>query len=234
VARLIAAIIRHGDYHQLTDTPSAHQPFPLTEKGKAQALEAAQGIRQTLQQEGWTLSPELHCSSLLRAWQTADILRGELKDACASSPQLTETMALAERGLGIAGNLSISQIEALLREDGRVQQPPPDWKSNSHYCLPLPGAESLMQAGRRVADYLSASMEQLATRATGNTLQLFVGHGAAFRHGAHLLGILEFGQIAQLSMYHAAPVYLEYLGQGGWRHIAGDWKVRSRGEDYKD
>ena len=27
MGRLIAALIRHGGYHQLADTPSAHQPY---------------------------------------------------------------------------------------------------------------------------------------------------------------------------------------------------------------
>ena len=37
--RLIAALIRHGDYRKLPDTPSAHQPFPLNAEGEAQAAE---------------------------------------------------------------------------------------------------------------------------------------------------------------------------------------------------
>ena len=38
---LIAVFIRHGDYQQLPDTPSAHQPFPLTQAGEKQAQQAA-------------------------------------------------------------------------------------------------------------------------------------------------------------------------------------------------
>ena len=41
MARLFAALIRHGEYAQLPDTPSAHQPFALTDKGRAQAYDAA-------------------------------------------------------------------------------------------------------------------------------------------------------------------------------------------------
>jgi hypothetical protein len=29
-------------------------------------------------------------------------------------------------------------------------------------------------------------------------------------------------------MYHARPVFLEYLPNGGWRHIGGNWKVRAQ------
>ena len=48
MARLIVALIRHGDYAQLPDTPSAHQPFGLTEKGCKQAQEAAVEIEKLL------------------------------------------------------------------------------------------------------------------------------------------------------------------------------------------
>jgi hypothetical protein len=48
------------------------------------------------------------------------------------------------------------------------------------------------------------------------------------------MGVLSFEQIAQLSMYHAQPVYLEYLAQGGWRHVGGEWKVRARHSEYTD
>ena len=40
--RLVAALLRHAEYRQLPDTPSAHQPFPLTDKGRQQAKQAHQ------------------------------------------------------------------------------------------------------------------------------------------------------------------------------------------------
>lgn len=246
MARVIAALIRHGDYHQLPQTPSAHQPFPLTETGRQQALTAATALWDRLQQERWHLHPELDCSRLLRAWQTADLMCQWLIKQYSESQyvesqpfrghpiRLHQTEALAERGLGSAANLTVSAIEAVLQQDPRFSPPPADWKSNSHYCLPLQGAESLMQAGERVAYHLGSRMEQLAGQATVDTLQVFVGHGAAFRHGAHLLGVLPFEQIARLSMYHGVPVYLEYHGDGRWSHVGGNWKVRSAAEGYHD
>jgi 2,3-bisphosphoglycerate-dependent phosphoglycerate mutase len=124
-------------------------------------------------------------------------------------------------------NLSIQQIERLIIEDPRYQEPPQDWKSNSHYCLPFQGAESLMQAGARVAQHLKQQMDTLRAAAEIDTVKLFVGHGAAFRHAAHHLGILQFEQLAQLSMHYAQPVLIEYLDDRNWRHIGGGWKVRS-------
>ncbi|KEA61835.1 hypothetical protein ADIMK_3982 [Marinobacterium lacunae] len=229
MARLIAALVRHGDYHQLKDTPSAHQPFPLTEKGVNRARVAARGVAQMLSEKGWALAPDVDCSKLLRAWQTAQLFIEELEGLFQKPAQLEPFEALAERGLGSAANLTTAQIREVIEADPRFDALPADWKSNSHYRLPLQGAESLMQAGERVARHINARMDALQPVDGADTVKLFVGHGAAFRHAAHLMGVLEFEQIAALSMYHAQPVYLERLQDGRWRHIAGDWKVRGKG-----
>jgi 2,3-bisphosphoglycerate-dependent phosphoglycerate mutase len=97
----------------------------------------------------------------------------------------------------------------------------------------LQGAESLLEAGERVAGHLSHSMAALPPD-EHDRVKLFVGHGAAFRHAAWHLGVLEFGQIRQLSMYHCQPVMLEYLPDGQWRHFAGEWKVRSADSRFTD
>lgn len=225
--RLIAALIRHGDYQQRPDTPSAHQPFPLTPLGEQQAHQAGLDIAAYATEHALTLHPIIDCSSLLRAWQTARLLADALPGTAPYS--LHSTMALAERSVGIAANLTIAEIESLLAQDPRCDAPPDNWKSNSHYCLPLPGAESLMTAGERVARHLQQrTAEPVAT----DTLKVFVGHGAALRHAAFHLGVLTEPQIPRLSMFHARPVYLEKTADG-WQHIAGDWKQRG-GESYSD
>lgn len=234
MARVIAAIVRHGDYHQRHQTPSAHQPFALTERGTIQAQAAAQSIRVMLEQTGWNLYNAMDCSRLQRAWQTAEIMRTELSDCFLQPANLLQTDSLAERGLGSAANLSVAEIEAILAQDPRYSSPPADWKSNSHYCLPLMGAESLMQAGERVAYHLRCRLQQLAAEVIDDTLQVFVGHGAAFRHAAHLLGVLQFEQIAALSMHHGEPIYLEYHPGGDWTQVGGYWKVRSAETGYTD
>lgn len=223
MARLIAALIRHGDYHQLADTPSAHQPFPLTARGRAQAEQACIKLQQQSEEQGWKIAQELHSSKLLRAWETADLIARHL----GSEYRVLEYPELAERSMGSAANLSIQQIEEIVRKDPRFEDLPEDWKSNSHYCLPLQGAESLAQAGERVARHLSQSMQYLSQEADADTVRVFVGHGAAIRHAAYELGVLNFEEIAQLSMYHAEPVYIEY-DKRGWKHVAGNWKVRKK------
>lgn len=232
--RLIAALIRHGDYRQLPETPSAHQPFPLTSDGEAQARRAGIALHEDLERNGWTPSPAVDSSQLLRAWQTARIINQELAAHFPSPPQLTGFDALAERGLGSAANLSIPAIEAVIREDPRFPDLPADWKSNSRFRLPLQGAESLLEAGERVAAHIKRQMRMLSEQASVDTLKLFVGHGAAFRHAAHLLGVLSFEQIARLSMHHARPIYLEYLPEDRWQQIGGEWKLRAGQNDPVD
>lgn len=222
--------MRHGDYHQLPDTPSAHQPFPLTAAGEDQARQGVAKLQQALAVNGWALHPVIDSSRLLRGWQTANIIAKEIAPFLPDAPVVESFDELAERGLGSAANLSMQQIESVLEVDPRCELPPPDWKSNSHYRLPLQGAESLLEAGSRVAKHLEWRMRACKHEATRDTLKLFVGHGAAFRHAAYRLGVLEFEQIAQLSMFHAQPIHLEYLSDGVWRHVTGDWKIRAAQE----
>ena len=224
--RLIAALIRHGDYAQLADAPSAHQPFALTVTGRQQAAAAAASVVAEAHAQRWSVCPVVDCSHLLRAWQTARLLADAIAADLADGIELVESDALAERAVGIAGNLTLQQIEDVIASDPRYPDPPRDWKANADYCLPFPGAESLMQAGQRVADHVRARMQALAAAVECDTVKLFVGHGAAFRHAAYHLGVLDRGEISALSMYHAVPVYLETGAAGDWRHIAGRWKAR--------
>ncbi|HHH39918.1 MAG TPA: phosphoglycerate mutase [Sedimenticola sp.] len=220
---MIAALVRHGAYHQLPDTPSAHQPFPLTAEGEAHADEAARAVWVILQEKGWRLLPQIDSSRLLRGWQTATIMAGRLAALQGAPFQVESFDALAERGVGSAANLTIAQIEAVLREDPRFPAPPPDWKADSHYRLPLQGAESLLEAGERVAEHIR---RRAAEGHPADTVKLFVGHGAAFRHAAYHLGVLAFEEIARLSMYHGRPVFIEPGPDGRWRRVAGEWKIR--------
>jgi 2,3-bisphosphoglycerate-dependent phosphoglycerate mutase len=228
--RLITAIIRHADYHQLVDAPSALQPFPLTEQGKEQARACAQSILEIIEAQGWSIAESAYSSLQLRAWQTADILIQEISAESSGPLQLHSHEDLAERSVGSAANLTHHQIKDIIEQDPRFPDLPENWKANSHFKLPLQGAESLMEAGERVAKFLQKKTRHLHSVISSDTLVLFIGHGASFRHAAHVLGILEYDDIQRLSMYHASPVYLEVTPDGYWRHVAGEWKVRSKGE----
>jgi len=233
MARLIAALVRHGDYQQLPDTPSAHQPFPLNSEGEAQAQEGVQVLHDMMVQNDWVLIPAIDSSHMLRAWQTATIFADRLAELISLTPAIESYDALAERGVGCLANLTIAQIEAVLQQDPRFSDPPADWKADSQYRLPLQGAESLLQAGERVAAHLSQSMTALAP-GERDRVKIFVGHGAAFRHAAYHLGVLALEQLRQLSMFHCQPVLIEYIPGGQWRHIGGEWKLRSGNSRFTD
>ena len=226
---MIAALIRHGDYAQLPNTPSAHQPFPLNAAGEQQSREAAALPREACIRHGWQPEACIDSSRMLRAWQTARIIADELADLLPSGFTVASFDALAERCVGAAANLSMEQIEDIIRRDPRFPGLPQGWKSDSHYRLPLQGAESLAEAGERVAAHLRQRTAALAAATDTPRLKLFVGHGAAMRHAAWKLGVLEFAQLAQLSMYHGRPVFLEHRPDGSWRHAGGDWKIRTQG-----
>jgi len=222
-----AVFIRHGDYLHQALTPGAFQPYPLTKEGEAQAADCVGKLLAFSRQHGLNISPVIHSSSVLRGWQTADIIRQKLE-----LETLLETPELCERSVGSLANLSISQIELVVRDDPRFDTPPAGWKSDSHYQLPYPGAESLMQAGVRVSSYINQVMASLQPES--GIMQLFVGHGAAFRHAACHQGMINFDEIAKLSMFHAEPIYFTLDQNMDWQHRAGAWKVRPQHSTYTD
>lgn len=232
--RVIAALIRHGDYLQQPDTPSALQPFPLSAKGIEQAERAVSLLQGVLDMFGWSLHPVVDSSRLLRAWQTAEVICQTLERQHGDPMEIEQFDEMAERSLGAANNLNLRQIEAVMTADPRFDKPPVDWKSNSYYRLPLQGAESLMEAGRRVAVHLERRLAELQGQVERDCVKLFVGHGAAFRHAAHRFGVLAFEEIARLSMHHCRPVFLEREFDGAWTHLAGEWKVRAADESAAD
>ncbi len=232
--RVIAALLRHGDYHQLPETPSALQPFPLTQKGIQQAERSVEQLRGVLEEFGWSLHPVVDSSRLLRGWQTAEAICRTFERQGSQALAIEQFDALAERSLGSGNNLSRRQIEAVIEADPRFEPLPADWKANSRFRLPLQGAESLLEAGHRVAVHLNERLAALQQEVERDTVKLFVGHGAAFRHAAYHLGVLEFEQIAKLSMHHCRPVFLARDNSGVWTHLTGEWKVRATDEPVMD
>ncbi|MEP0233121.1 histidine phosphatase family protein [Roseibium sp.] len=233
MTRRLAILVRHGDYEQRPETPSALQPFPLTEKGKSQAHAAGVEIAALCKTGNWKLSPVISCSRQLRAWQTAETLAQSLKSELNLPAVVEESEGLAERSVGALANLTIEEIEAVIAADPRHKPLPYGWKSRSDYKLPFQGAESLQEAGQRVTDYLVSQMTLLQESAA-TVAKIFVGHGASFRHAAHRLGVIEFDDIAQLSMHHARPIVLEANDKMSWRQVHGEWKNRYPDEPATD
>ncbi|MCB1646340.1 MAG: histidine phosphatase family protein [Pseudomonadales bacterium] len=220
----VMALLRHGDYLQPENVPSAHLPWALTAEGERQAAEAAQQIRVWADRHGLLIASRIVTSRQLRAWQTGRIIAD-----CLAITEIEENPALAERSVGSVANLTVEEISAVASQDPRIGELPDNWKSDSYYRLPFQGAESLMEAGQRVATALKEAMQGI----NPGELQIVVGHGASIRHAMTYLDLLKPHEVAGLSMYHCQPVWLSQSADGQWSHIDGAWKVR-RSEAFRD
>lgn len=238
MARLIVAFVRHGEYQQPPGVPSAHLPYPLTADGIKQATAAAERLMDVASKQSWEIYPVIDSSCQLRGWQTATIIAHELEQLGVSGASVESFEDLAERCLGSAANLTVAQIESIIAADPRYEPLPAGWKSDSNFRIPLQGAESLMQAGERVMQHVTDSADNLVQEITVDTLKIFVGHGAAFRHAAVHMGLMTTRQAVALSMYHCQPIYFErlidYLDDNKWRHIDGEWKIRKEQDSNPD
>jgi 2,3-bisphosphoglycerate-dependent phosphoglycerate mutase len=233
--RLVAALVRHGEYRQPAGMPSAHLPYPLTAAGEEQARQGASEIDAMARERGLKLHSVLDSSRMLRAWQTATTMAHTLEGLSAlNDARVEEFDALAERGLGAAANLTMKEIEAIVQEDPRHGPLPPDWKLHSDFRLPLQGAESLLDAGERAARHISNRLASAEHSTDAALLKVFVGHGGAFRYAAVHLGVLRPAEARKLSMHHCRPVLIERLGADRWQHIAGHWKARPPAEASRD
>lgn len=220
----ICALIRHGAYQQLENTPSALQPYPLTPEGEQEVRRQAGLFREWLLASGHKVDPIIDASSLLRAWQTAKIYQEELFGLFDGEPQVQSFACLCERSVGSVANLSVAEIERILTLDPRFESAPDGWKSDSYYCLPFDGAESLLQAGERVAQHIQAWQQQ--TDSNSLLIKLFVGHGASIRHAACYMDVMKLCDIRRFSMHYGHPVVLEFVGNKTTR-LYGDWKQRT-------
>lgn len=226
MSRVIAALVRHGEYQQPPGVPSAHLPHPLTELGKRQARGAATAILEQAKVEAWHVHEVVDSSTLLRAWQTAEGLAAEFGAFTGRTMTVESFDALAERSVGAAANLTKEEIEAAVAADPRLDPLPAGWRQDVVRRLPFLGAESLLEAGVRVATHLESRCRALADHAEEDTLKVFVGHGGSFRMAAVSLGVLDVDRATARSMNHAQPVYLERMDTNHWRHVAGAWKMR--------
>ncbi|MEZ4647956.1 MAG: histidine phosphatase family protein [Candidatus Eisenbacteria bacterium] len=227
MARTIAALMRHGHYHQPEHTPSAHLPYTLTERGREQAASAADDVLETARRQGWSLDPVIETSHLLRAWETGRIIRGRWLEMEAREFAVQSFEDLSERSVGSAANLTEAQITAIVEADPRYELPP-NWRLDSVLRLPFSGAESLMDAGRRVLRHLDHRFGELADSTSADTVRLVVGHGGSIRHAAIHMGILRLEDVLGLSMRNCGVVYFERFPDGTWKHVLGEWKIRDR------
>ncbi len=220
-------LVRHGQYAQPPNVPSAHLPHPLVEEGRRQSADGIATLWAEARLQGWTLSSIIDASPLLRAWETATLFAEGLRLRGTSDPQVETFEALTERSLGAAANLTLEEIAAVIDRDPRVPSLPSGWKRTSNFRLPLVGAESLLDAGRRVASHIRHRADTVVCPdGEGLFVKVVVGHGGSLRHGAAELGMLEPSGLDALSMFHATPIVYAHR-DGRWTHVFGEWKQRS-------
>lgn len=222
--RRVAAFVRHGIYEQPEGMPSAHLPHPLTGDGESQARQGADELVGLARELQLPIHPVMHASSLLRAYQTAILVMERLVELGFGPFEVVEHPALAERSVGSLANLTLVEIDRIVARDPRLEPLPKGWKSDSDFRAPFLGAESLLEAGARVARCVEACTE--AVEVPEDRLVVFVGHGGSFRHAAVHLGALDRSAVRGLSMFHCRPVLLERARHGSWSHVGGEWKVR--------
>lgn len=234
MAEVTAALCRHGQYEQPEGVPSAHLLHPLTEEGREASRVLANELLELAQARSLKLDPVIDSSPLLRAYETAAILAERLSSLTGNHFRIEEFDSLSERCLGAAANLTVREIERILERDPRYSAPPSGWKASADYRLPFIGAESMLEAGARIARHLRTRTDTLRRERQGAVLKIFVGHGGGIRHGAACLGALPLAQVPNYSMHYAKPVCLRAEGTRPWRLVAGAWKERRKAPDHDD
>ena len=231
--RIVFALVRHGEYHQPSKVPSAQLPHPLTDHGVEQAYSLGYNLHDQCNGLGLMLDPVLDCSTLLRASQTASCAAVVLNRVEHDQTfTITEFPELGERSVGAGANLRVDEIAAAVAADPRHPALPEGWKSHPRFRLPLPGAESLMMAGARVAAHVERRAHELRVAGGHDVLKVVISHGAALRHAAVCLGALELDEVPGLSMHHCGYVFIEHFGDpaggpGRWQKVGGQWKIRA-------
>jgi len=227
--RRIAAFVRHGDFDRSENTASAHSPRCLSPLGHRQAEAAAAPIAALCREHGLTIDARIEASQLLRAWETANLLATALEPLTGRTHHVTEHDELLERGLGSAANLTLDEISELLARDPRLDPLPEGWRRMPEFRLPLPGAESLMQAGARAAARVVESTDSIPDDDPTDIARLFVAHSGCLRHAAVVLGAIDVREVAGLSMDFLGCVLLEKTASGDWVHLAGSFVKEGSG-----
>ena len=227
--RRIAAFVRHGHFERPEGVASAHSLFPLSERGREQARNAADPILEFCEEMSLELDPRIEASQLLRAWETANLIAESLKKRTGKRFHVMQRDELVERGLGSCANMPFDEIRAMLATDPRLGVLPEGWRRMPEFRLPVQGAESLMQAGARTATRVATSFDSIPAEDPRDLMRLFVAHSGCLRHAAVQLGALDVRVVPGLSMDFAQSVFVEKLGNGDWIHVAGQFKKRLPG-----
>ena len=225
-SRRAAALVRHGHFPRPEGMASAHLLLPLSSEGKEQARRAAATLLQIAERCDLEIDSLIESSQLLRASQTARIIAEELSRLSGRLFEVEDRDEMIERGLGSCANLRLDEIEKILADDDRLAPLPQNWRRLPDFRLPVPGAESLMEAGIRTAARIDASLASIPADDDRDVLRIFVAHAGCLRHAAVSKGALDRTRVRDLTMDYAQSIIFEQHREGAWRLIAGEWKKR--------
>ena len=222
--RRVAAFIRHGHFDRPEGTASAHSLFPLSALGRDQATAAAETVATLCADHDLEIDTRIEASQLLRAWETANLLGTGLSERTGQNLHVIQRDELIERGLGSAANMTFERIAEMIAEDPRIGALPEGWRRIPEFRLPVQGAESLMQAGARVAARVAASIESIPEDDPRDLVRLFVAHSGCLRHAAVVLGAIDVRNVPGLSMDFLQSILVEQQPNGEWVHLAGEFQ----------
>jgi 2,3-bisphosphoglycerate-dependent phosphoglycerate mutase len=222
--RRVAGFVRHGHFERPDGVASAHSLLPLSELGRDQARLAADPILAFCEESGLELDARIESSQLLRSWQTAKLIAECLATRTGKRFHVLQRDDLIERGMGSCANMRLDQISEVLASDPRLGPLPEGWRRMPEFRLPVQGAESLMEAGARVATRVAMSLDSVPRSDRRDLLRLFVAHSGCLRHATVQLGALDVRVVPGLSMDFAQCVFVEKMANGDWVHIAGQFR----------
>lgn len=223
--RRLAALVRHGQFPRPEGVASAHLPLPLSPEGRGHARNAGLQLARIAREHGIELDETIESSQLLRAHETAIVVAETLAEETGRSFEVVDRDDMLERGLGSCANLRFDEIEAVLAADDRLDPLPAGWRRMPDFRLPVPGAESQMDAGRRTAARIDGSLAAMPD-GPEDRMRVFVAHGGCLRHASVVKGALSFERVSQVTMDYGQVVAIERLSDGSWRRAIGEWKER--------
>lgn len=223
--RRLAALVRHGHFPRPEGVASAHLPLPLSPEGRGHARDAGLQIARIAREHRIELDETIESSQLLRAHETAIVVAETLAEETGRTFEVADRDDMLERGLGSCANLRFDEIEAMLAADDRLDPLPEGWRRIPDFRLPVPGAESQMDAGRRTADRIDGSLAAMRG-GPEDRMRIFVAHGGCLRHASVVKGALSIERVTQVTMDYGQVVAIERLLDGSWRRAIGEWKER--------
>ncbi len=226
--RVILALSRHGSYEEAQSRQGAIVSYPLTSEGRAQAKNLARELCRLAALHHLVVHPVIDASPLPRDQETACIAAEVLTAATRKPFRVEQHAVLCERSLRPAADRTPAEMEQTLMQD---RLPAGTTELSSISERPFPAAESLVAAGRRVAEHLRKTALALASKSRAETLKLFVGHGGALCYAACELGMVDLASVSTLAIPHGRAVLIERLTTGSWTFLDGAWKDERPGAD---